>query len=116
LRGIEEEASTSQSLSRDPKARDRFRDSVSPVGYPRRKTLGEDGRGLSKEGSTKSPREIEISTKENSNHHEEDLGTECSSWERERNQVWNCSRERKSWVTGVFIDRRNRSDQYEKLV
>jgi hypothetical protein len=37
---------------------------VSPVGQPQRKDLGEDWRGLAKEGSTKSPLEIEISMKE----------------------------------------------------
>jgi hypothetical protein len=31
--------------------------------------LGEDGRGLTKEGSTKSPLGIEFSTEGNSNHH-----------------------------------------------
>jgi hypothetical protein len=44
-----------QSLTREPRARDQFRSSVSPVGYLRRKNLREDGRGLTKEGSTKIP-------------------------------------------------------------
>jgi hypothetical protein len=86
LRGVEEEPSTSQSLSRELKARDQFRDSVSPVGYPRRKTLGEGGRGLTKERSTKSPLGIKISI-ENSNCHGGDLGAESHSWERKNQSV-----------------------------
>jgi hypothetical protein len=86
LRGVEEEPSTMQSLSREPKTRDRFRSSVSSVGYSRRKSLEEDGRGLTKEGSTKFPYGIKISTENNSNLHGGDLGTECSSWEREKTE------------------------------
>jgi hypothetical protein len=42
---------------------------------------------LTKEESTKSPLEIENTTEENSNHHGEDLGTECSLWEKEKPSV-----------------------------
>jgi hypothetical protein len=53
------------------------------IGHPRRKSLGEDGRGLTKEESTKSPLGTNISTEENSNHHGGAIGTELSSWEKE---------------------------------
>jgi hypothetical protein len=46
--------------------------------------LGEDGRGLTKEESTKSPLGIEISMEDNSNRHGGGLGIKSSSWERER--------------------------------
>jgi hypothetical protein len=61
------------SLSRELRTREWFRSSVSLVGHPRRKNLREDGRGLTKEGSTKSPLGIEFSTKGNSNSHGGDL-------------------------------------------
>jgi hypothetical protein len=69
--------------------------------------LGEDGRGLTKEESTKSPLGIEISMEDNSNRHGGGLGIKSSSWERERerNRVKNYSGERRSWATGGFIDR-----------
>jgi hypothetical protein len=102
LRGIEEEPFTSQSLSREPKTRDQFRNLVSLVGYPLRKTLGENGRGLSMEGSTKSPPGIKISMEENSNLHGGDLGTKSHSWVR-KNQREKLFRREK--VTSSFIDR-----------
>jgi hypothetical protein len=89
LRGIEEEPSISQSVSREPKARDRFRNSVSLVGYPRRKMLGEDGRGLTKEGSTKSPLGIEISHRRTQIAMEKALEPSVLHG-RERSRVKNC--------------------------
>jgi hypothetical protein len=64
LRRIEREPSTMQSISREPRTPDQFGGSISSIGQPWRKNLGEDGRELTKEGSTKSPLEIEISREE----------------------------------------------------
>jgi hypothetical protein len=70
---MEEKLSTHQSLSRESRALDRLGSSVSPVGQPRRKNLGEDGRWLTKEGSTKSSLGIEFFMEGNSIHHGETL-------------------------------------------
>jgi hypothetical protein len=61
--------------------------------------IGEDGRGLTKEESTKSPLGIKISTVENSNCHGSGIGTESSSWEKEIRSKELFWRER---VTGQF--------------
>jgi hypothetical protein len=75
--------------------------------------LGENGRGLTKEESTKSSLGIMISMEENSNCHGGGLGTKSSSWEREKQSGELFWRER---VTDSFEDRSYQSDRYEKLV
>jgi hypothetical protein len=76
--------------------------------------IGVDGRGLTKEESSKSPLGTEISTEENSNCRRRPLGTKRSSWgmswERERNY----SRTKESYVG--YENRFNWSDWYAKLV
>jgi hypothetical protein len=62
--------------------KDRFRDSVSLVDHPRRKSHGGNGRSLTTDECTKSPLGTKISTKENSNHHGGAFGTELRSWEK----------------------------------
>jgi hypothetical protein len=68
--------------------------------------IREDGRGLTKDDSTKSPLGIEISTKKGSNCHGVGLGTESSSW---RKSLRRGKLLRREGVTGELRDSEKQS-------
>jgi hypothetical protein len=91
---------------------DWFAKSVSPREHKRGRSIRERGKTLTTEGNTKSPLGIKMSTEENSNHHGEDLGTECNSWRNLR--IGEHIRGEK--VSGRFRRQELWSDQYLKPV